>query len=752
MAISTACPHCGKQFRVKEEFVGRGAKCAACQKTFAIQPLPAGASPTKASPPVSSTPAPRPHSQPAETAAADNDEFAFPSLDALAQAAESEKQAKPLEQSSEAYNVSAPPAPPPLKSQSTRRGTTHPGTAYQRLSTTKQPSPSGSNRLIIVVAVYLALVGISFLAGQFISVRFTGVCILLLLGGGAGVYLWGVLGTYIRPFRESVGYGLACLLFGPYAIYYIITRWEQMKAPFLRIVGGFALILLALALGKPMIEEQSRDNSRVAQSPESSTASQSSGTLRPTNVLTNRLTPPPPTAAAVAARPAPQIIDGSVELYDILLTGSGPGYPMHVNLYLPSGQHAPKSLPCVLIAPAGSGFHGMVVSDSDRPEHLPYVRAGFAVVCYELSGSPADLKKQQHTYGELVPPLKQFMAADGGMVNARHAIDYVVNHVPEVDSGRLFACGHSSAAVMALNLATNSQIRACCAYAPPTDVEAWWNNPTMEQLVPGFKSFATRNSPLRNAREIRCPVYLFHADDDTMVSLADNQRFADTMRATGGQITFDRVPEGGHYESMISEGIARGINFMRMHGAVSSRGTSVAARPVGPRPAVTAGDGAANDGTIRTAQLGGNGGSPFVRVRPGMFPVIGFRFVTAQWAGHNCVRRVDPLYENPAAAPGRDTTDAIAKAGYAVCGLIVNNDPKTKDLWGMQVVFMRLENGSFVQDDQYTSAWIGEVNEQFNKTTIGNTGAIVVGIFGRQGLNADAVGLVMKDLNAGPNQ
>ncbi len=265
-------------------------------------------------------------------------------------------------------------------------------------------------------------------------------------------------------------------------------------------------------------------------------------------------------------RPAARAISGNVEFCDIAIDGSGPGRPMHLNLYLPAGKHDAKSLSCVLIAPAGSGMHGMVIGDSDRAEHFPYVRAGFAVMAYELSGDLPN-SRGRHTYAEMIGPVTRFMEADGGLINGRVAIDYVLEKVPEVDPDRLLACGHSSAAVVALNFAAgDSRIRACCAYAPCTDVEAWWNDPKMDQVIPGFSAFATRKSPLRHVQEIKCPVYLFHADDDSMVALADNQAFANAVRAAGKKITFDRVETGDHYDSMIKEGIPRGIKFMNSFG------------------------------------------------------------------------------------------------------------------------------------------------------------------------------------------
>lgn len=55
---------------------------------------------------------------------------------------------------------------------------------------------------------------------------------------------------FIKPFAESLRHGLAFILVPPYAIYYIATRWDQMKRPAKKAAGAFGplLILLALAL------------------------------------------------------------------------------------------------------------------------------------------------------------------------------------------------------------------------------------------------------------------------------------------------------------------------------------------------------------------------------------------------------------------------------------------------------------------------------------------------------------------------
>ncbi len=281
---------------------------------------------------------------------------------------------------------------------------------------------------------------------------------------------------------------------------------------------------------------------------------------------------PPPATAAQAPEfpdlPAPRSPVPYLDFYLVQLDGQEPGRPMELNIYLPAGRHDPKSLPCVFIAPAGNGNHGGKVADDDRAEHLPYVKAGFAVVAYELSGSPDDPNKKSYTYGEMTRPVGEFVKADGGVLNGQNAIDYVLKMVPEVDPTQLYACGHSSAASVALNLVrADKRIRACCAYAPQPDYEKWLGDPKWDKFVPGYTAFLAKESPLRHAADFSCPIYLFHADDDSMVPLANEQAFADALKNAGKQVTFVRVPTGDHYQSMIDKGIPGGIAFMESLGA-----------------------------------------------------------------------------------------------------------------------------------------------------------------------------------------
>ena len=104
-------------------------------------------------------------------------------------------------------------------------------------------------------------------------------------------------------------------------------------------------------------------------------------------------------------------------------------------------------------------------------------------MAYELSGAIADPHKKSLTYNDLKEPIRQFMAAEGGLANGRLAIDYVLQQVQTVNRDQLFACGHSSAADIALNLARgDARIRGCCATRrsptcrPGGEVNGWTNS------------------------------------------------------------------------------------------------------------------------------------------------------------------------------------------------------------------------------------------------------------------------------------
>jgi dipeptidyl aminopeptidase/acylaminoacyl peptidase len=232
-------------------------------------------------------------------------------------------------------------------------------------------------------------------------------------------------------------------------------------------------------------------------------------------------------------------------------------------VYLPEKPPAGK-LPCVLVAPAGSTLlEGMDLADGDRVEHVPYVRAGFAVVAYSIDGH-FDQAKEPQLFAQAATA---FFAADAGVANARLALDYALDQVDAIDPNRVYCAGHSSAATLSLLVAENEpRIKACVAYAPATDVEKRMGPAVLKQIdaeLPGTRANVVRWSPITQVADLKCPLFLFHAEDDATVKIGQSAEFAEALKKTNIRVTFVRAKKGGHYNAMIQEGIPQAIKWLR---------------------------------------------------------------------------------------------------------------------------------------------------------------------------------------------
>ena len=276
------------------------------------------------------------------------------------------------------------------------------------------------------------------------------------------------------------------------------------------------------------------------------------------------------TRAAHIDSPVPDLgpklsVEPGIDFYDVDVSAGK--NQARLWIYLPSRRR--KSMPCILIAPAGSRmFHGMGLAKGDEPEHLPYVRQGYVVVAYELEGPlpehPSD--------ADVVSAVRQFKNADGGLVDAKLALDYIAAKLKFVNKNQIYAVGHSSAATAALLVAAHdSRIKACVAYAPVCDVEARIGDKVINVLTPStpdFRNFIQMISPIMFTSALKCPTLIFHADDDSTVSLEDDTLFVKALKRTNHNVTFLRVPTGNHYDSMIQQGIPNGIAWLnRLRGA-----------------------------------------------------------------------------------------------------------------------------------------------------------------------------------------
>src|SRR5262245_19219996 len=135
-----------------------------------------------------------------------------------------------------------------------------------------------------------------------------------------------------------------------------VSRGPSCLLIVLMLMGGCALVLAVACCGSVMY---------FAKAPQASAAAKVPFKLDEVPV-------PAFPQRGEATEAAPRVLR-----YDLSLGESGgfydtPGQGGKLQLYLPAGDHQPKSLPCVLIPGAGSNLlAGMLLGDGDSPEHIP---------------------------------------------------------------------------------------------------------------------------------------------------------------------------------------------------------------------------------------------------------------------------------------------------------------------------------------------------------------------------------------------
>lgn len=269
-------------------------------------------------------------------------------------------------------------------------------------------------------------------------------------------------------------------------------------------------------------------------------------------------------------RPDFQVVgDGGVRVGSVVLgEGSAAGAGMTMWIYLPAGNAAEGSLKCVLNAPAGTNLLsgagiGELDEDSYHDESLPYAEAGMAVVRYSIDGQVEDEDDDE----QVTAGYEAFRRAKAGLVNARIAHEFVLARLPEVDPEQVYSAGHSSAGTLSLLVGVHEpRLAGCLAYAPAVDLEGWFaeivETPLIELSFPGLEHFVRRSSPLTHVDSLDVPVFLFHAKDDMIAEFSETKDLAGSLEASGKDVTFSEEEEGGHYGSMISTGIPKGIEWI----------------------------------------------------------------------------------------------------------------------------------------------------------------------------------------------
>ena len=66
---------------------------------------------------------------------------------------------------------------------------------------------------------------------------------------GFGLVIIGGLGLLIAAFRESLLWGLGCLLLSPISLFFVVIHWDNAKKPFLLQLVGIGLLFLTSFIG-----------------------------------------------------------------------------------------------------------------------------------------------------------------------------------------------------------------------------------------------------------------------------------------------------------------------------------------------------------------------------------------------------------------------------------------------------------------------------------------------------------------------
>ncbi len=250
-------------------------------------------------------------------------------------------------------------------------------------------------------------------------------------------------------------------------------------------------------------------------------------------------------------------------------TFRGPNMQLHV--FIPKGDHAPKSLPCVFLAPAGTNL--LVGSETEDPvktgEFDPYLNAGMAVAHFSLDGWMPIKNPRNPLFGDLlIRAYQEFAASDAGVMNGQQAIELVLSEFPTIDPKRLYTAGHSSAATLALLLASeDKRISKCIAFAPITDLTSRMDealtDPSFERMLPGVRGYFRTGSPITYVKQLKCDVWIAHAKDDDNEPYVNTEKFVKALRDNKGKVQILSLDRGGHYQEMLDVAIPQALSWLQ---------------------------------------------------------------------------------------------------------------------------------------------------------------------------------------------
>lgn len=602
MSIPVSCPHCTATFKIKSKSaIGKKVKCPKCDVPFVIEN------------PDTAKPVAR-RKKPSQSKPVDDffDEDFEDEVDSFADEDD--------EWDAGFYNRPASKSKTTRKSKPTAKSKR---TAKSKPSKRFSPSDYGFTPFTLIVMIGLFLVNlILYYLGNPLMPLIGGISILFAIG----FLLAGGLGLLIEAARESGTELILCLIVPLYKIYFAISRFESTKnAVAAYITGAFLLSTTLLFFFSFSPGSRNRGFSK----PPSTASVDSQDTQVPSDdwpqsesqkrlLKTPSIRKPDFQSLSSASRPGafkdrtPQNNDSNsfdfstvtpflvswnnggqssintlkerkTKSIATVFEGSNtkpvhrnaPGGNMKFRVYLPPGSGPDSLVPCVLVPPAGSNLlSGLDIDSNDlipNPEHESYIKAGFAVVTFSLDGS---LRNPDNL---AIPDLQQaytaFKASQAGLLNCLQAFFQTQMVIPGIDKNRVYIAGHSSAGTLALLFAEHQpKIKGCLAYAPSVDLEKNFapGLADIKKILPDIEDFIKRSSPKTHLKNLKCPVFLYHAKDDPVTSYSETQRFAEQLKAQGTEVEFVSGQGSDHYQTMVDEGLPRGVAWLKNIAASSS--------------------------------------------------------------------------------------------------------------------------------------------------------------------------------------
>jgi hypothetical protein len=246
MKITFACEHCGHQFAVDESLAGQHGRCKSCGREmdvpapeFRLEPLAEDASDRPeverpSAPPRQSSSPGRARKEGVKLAPVEKPSRRPSSSE------DDPDDGKPyqLDKDFEPPQSAVPSSADPILMEA-RAGWRH----TVRVITGKLSKFEDAIYLILMVFWLIGAVAFLFelkpLAWTMLGLLVICSFLLLLLDG---------FEVFIKPFQEGLRHGLAFVLIPPYAIYYVATRWKQMKRPFKKAIGAFGPLIVLLLL------------------------------------------------------------------------------------------------------------------------------------------------------------------------------------------------------------------------------------------------------------------------------------------------------------------------------------------------------------------------------------------------------------------------------------------------------------------------------------------------------------------------